>query len=144
LLTDNDWNWRFREELADQLLAAVNLFTPEDTRKHLTPIAVSLLLDKVAAVRQVALCLVSTVYFLQRLMMLQYIKEPEILYCLMSFWILTVVSMKVTVFWVVAAVWSGRSLPTFTDVGKLLPDVVQHSRRQIASPYCLSVSLLRY
>jgi hypothetical protein len=59
LLTDNEWNWRFREELAEQLLAAVNLFTPEDSRRHLTPIAISLLLDKVAAVRQVALSLVS-------------------------------------------------------------------------------------
>ncbi|XP_023712564.1 serine/threonine-protein phosphatase 4 regulatory subunit 1 isoform X3 [Cryptotermes secundus] len=59
LVTDNEWNWRFREELADQLLAAVSLFTPEDTRKHLTPIAISLLLDKVAAVRQVSLCLVT-------------------------------------------------------------------------------------
>jgi len=59
LLTDNEWNWRFREELAEQLLAAVNLFTPEDSRRHLTPIAISLLLDKVAAVRQVALSLVT-------------------------------------------------------------------------------------
>jgi hypothetical protein len=62
-VTDNEWNWRFREELAEQLLAAVNLFTPEDTRKHLTPIAISLLHDKVAAVRQVALCLVSNIFF---------------------------------------------------------------------------------
>lgn len=61
-MTDNEWNWRFREELAEQLLAAVNLFTPEDTRKHLTPIAISLMLDKVAAVRQVALCLVSRIF----------------------------------------------------------------------------------
>ncbi|PSN40587.1 hypothetical protein C0J52_10368 [Blattella germanica] len=61
LLTDNEWNWRFREELAEQLLAAVTLFSPEDTRKHLTPIAISLLLDKVAAVRQVALSLMSEV-----------------------------------------------------------------------------------
>ena len=58
ILTDNEWNWRFREELALQLLEAVDLFTPEDTRKHLTPIAISLLLDKVAAVRHVALSLV--------------------------------------------------------------------------------------
>jgi hypothetical protein len=60
-VTDNEWNWRFREELAQQLLAAVSLFTAEDIRKHLTPIAISLLLDKVAAVRQVALCLVSMI-----------------------------------------------------------------------------------
>jgi serine/threonine-protein phosphatase 4 regulatory subunit 1 len=60
-VTDNEWYWRFREELAEQLLPVVNLFTPEDTGKHLTPIAISLLLDKVAAVRQVALCLVSKI-----------------------------------------------------------------------------------
>jgi hypothetical protein len=74
LLTDNDWNWRFREELANQLLAAVNLFTAEDTKKHLIPIALSLLLDKVAAVRQVALCLVSLVYFMLKLIILKKIK----------------------------------------------------------------------
>ncbi|KAJ9584447.1 hypothetical protein L9F63_021201, partial [Diploptera punctata] len=59
LLTDNEWNWRYREELAEQLLEVVSLFAPEDARKHLTPIAISLLLDKVAAVRQVALSLVT-------------------------------------------------------------------------------------
>jgi serine/threonine-protein phosphatase 4 regulatory subunit 1 len=75
LLTDNQWNWRFREELANQLLATVNLFTPEDTRKHLTPIAIALLLDKVAAVRQVALCLVSLIFFLQMFKVFN-IKKP--------------------------------------------------------------------
>ena len=49
------------------MLAAVNLFTPEDSRRHLTPIAISLLLDKVAAVRQVALSLVSRFALLSRI-----------------------------------------------------------------------------
>lgn len=59
LRTDNEWNWRFRQELARQLLLAVPLFRPADTAKHLAGIAKELLSDKVAAVRQVALILVS-------------------------------------------------------------------------------------
>nr|CAD7585782.1 unnamed protein product [Timema genevievae] len=59
LLTDNEWNWRFREELAEQLLMTVGLFSPMDVRKHLTPLAIALLMDKVAAVRHIALYLVT-------------------------------------------------------------------------------------
>nr|CAD7392214.1 unnamed protein product [Timema cristinae] len=59
LLTDNEWNWRFREELAEQLLMTVGLFSPMEVRKHLTPLAIALLMDKVAAVRHIALYLVT-------------------------------------------------------------------------------------
>lgn len=59
LNTDNKWNWRFRNELGLQLLKAVTLFKPSDTAKYLGVIAIDLLCDKVMAVRQVALYLVS-------------------------------------------------------------------------------------
>ncbi|CAG2056407.1 unnamed protein product [Timema podura] len=67
LLTDNEWNWRFREELAEQLLMTVGLFSPMDVRKHLTPLAIALLMDKVAAVRHIALYLVSQYYIFEKL-----------------------------------------------------------------------------
>ena len=59
LVTDNEWNWRFREELAQQLLRIIPLYSPQETCTHLVPVAISLLRDKVAAVRSVALNLVS-------------------------------------------------------------------------------------
>lgn len=59
LKTDYEWNWRFRDELGRQLLKAVKLFKPADTAKYIGVIAIDLLCDKVAAVRQVALSLVS-------------------------------------------------------------------------------------
>lgn len=59
LKTDNEWNWRFRDELGQQLLKAVSLFAPADTAKYIGVIAVDLLCDKVAAVREVAMSLVS-------------------------------------------------------------------------------------
>lgn len=59
LRTDSEWNWRFREELAKQLMFSVSLFKPCDAIKHLGGIAHKLMCDKVAAVRQVALNLVS-------------------------------------------------------------------------------------
>ncbi|XP_075228687.1 serine/threonine-protein phosphatase 4 regulatory subunit 1-like isoform X2 [Lycorma delicatula] len=59
LMTDNDTNWRFREELAKQLLQMVGLFSAADTYTHFMPLAILLLLNKVAAVRLVALQLVT-------------------------------------------------------------------------------------
>lgn len=58
LQTDNEWNWRFREKLAKQLLKAMDLFKPKDVAKHIFGISMDLLSDKVAAVRQAALALV--------------------------------------------------------------------------------------
>lgn len=58
LATDNEWNWRFREELAIQLLEAVTLFNPNDVAQSIAPLSLQLLVDKVAAVRSIALELV--------------------------------------------------------------------------------------
>lgn len=58
LVTDNEWNWRFREELAIQLLEAVTLFNPTDVARRIAPLSLELLIDKIAAVRTVALDLV--------------------------------------------------------------------------------------
>lgn len=59
LATDNEWNWRFREELAIQLLEAVTLFNPNDVAQSIAPLSLQLLVDKVAAVRSIALELVN-------------------------------------------------------------------------------------
>ncbi|XP_011144837.1 serine/threonine-protein phosphatase 4 regulatory subunit 1 isoform X2 [Harpegnathos saltator] len=61
LATDNEWNWRFREELATQLLEAVTLFSPKDVAKSIAPLSLQLLVDKIAAVRTVALDLVTRI-----------------------------------------------------------------------------------
>lgn len=57
LQTDNEWNWRFREELARQLLAAVPLYAPRvrDAARPLAQLAHELLRDRVCAVRRTAL-----------------------------------------------------------------------------------------
>ncbi|XP_044587889.1 serine/threonine-protein phosphatase 4 regulatory subunit 1-like isoform X4 [Cotesia glomerata] len=61
LSIDNDGNWRFREEVACRLLEAVSLYTPQDVAKHIAPLSFPLLVDKVAAVRQMALELVTQI-----------------------------------------------------------------------------------
>lgn len=58
LKTENEWNWRFRHELATQLLSIVTLFKPVDSAKHIGLIA-EILLHDVSAVRQVAISLVN-------------------------------------------------------------------------------------
>ena len=59
LKMDNERNWRFRLELADQLGALVTLFPPEDVKAYLAPLALSLVQDRVAAVRSAATLVVS-------------------------------------------------------------------------------------
>ena len=54
LKMDNDRNWRFRQELSDQLGQLVPLFSPQEVKDFLSPIALVLIRDKVAAVRQSA------------------------------------------------------------------------------------------
>ncbi|XP_076171001.1 serine/threonine-protein phosphatase 4 regulatory subunit 1 isoform X2 [Ptiloglossa arizonensis] len=61
LATDNVWNWRFREELATQLLEIVDMFGAADVRRYIVPLSLKLLSDKVAAVRHVALSLVTQI-----------------------------------------------------------------------------------
>merc|ERR1712223_224445 len=52
LKMDNERNWRFREELANQIGHLVMLFSPDEVKEHLSPIALVLLKDKVSSVRQ--------------------------------------------------------------------------------------------
>ena len=54
LKMDNDRNWRFRQELADQVGLLVPLFSPQEVKDFLSPIALVLIRDKVAAVRHSA------------------------------------------------------------------------------------------
>ncbi|XP_067211708.1 serine/threonine-protein phosphatase 4 regulatory subunit 1 isoform X2 [Linepithema humile] len=61
LATDNEWNWRFREELAKQLLDIVTLYSPNDVAQSIAPLSLQLLVDKVAAVRNVALELITRI-----------------------------------------------------------------------------------
>ncbi|KAL0109161.1 hypothetical protein PUN28_014328 [Cardiocondyla obscurior] len=63
LATDNEWNWRFREELATQLLEIVRLFSPSDVAQCIAPLSFQLLIDKVAAVRTIALELITEIMF---------------------------------------------------------------------------------
>lgn len=59
IVPDNENNWRFREEFVSQLLQVIVLYEPQDISEHIAPLALQLLQDKVAAVRQIALRLVS-------------------------------------------------------------------------------------
>ncbi|XP_033331828.2 serine/threonine-protein phosphatase 4 regulatory subunit 1 isoform X2 [Megalopta genalis] len=61
LETDNIWNWRFREELATQLVEAVTLFKPDDVEFYIVPLSFDLINDKVAAVRHVGFSLVAKI-----------------------------------------------------------------------------------
>lgn len=60
LKMDNERNWRFRLELTEQIGHMLNLFSASDVREHLAPIALQLVQDKVAAVRQAAAVVLSS------------------------------------------------------------------------------------
>jgi serine/threonine-protein phosphatase 4 regulatory subunit 1 len=59
LKMDNERNWRFRLELTEQLSLLVPLFSPTQLTDHLAPIAITLVQDKVAAVRKAATLVLS-------------------------------------------------------------------------------------
>ncbi|XP_078247648.1 serine/threonine-protein phosphatase 4 regulatory subunit 1 isoform X2 [Pogona vitticeps] len=59
LVTDNSRNWRFRAELAEQLILLLDLYSAKDIYDYLRPIALSLCADKVSSVRWISYKLVS-------------------------------------------------------------------------------------
>lgn len=65
LTTDNNRNWRFRFELAEQLVLLCELYAPKQVLQFICPIAISLATDRVADVRTIAFKLIGVL--LQRL-----------------------------------------------------------------------------
>ncbi|XP_012279230.1 serine/threonine-protein phosphatase 4 regulatory subunit 1 isoform X2 [Orussus abietinus] len=63
LVPDNQWNWRFREELTKQLLEIVSLLDPYDVAHDIAYLAYHLLVDNVAAVRHAAISLVTHILY---------------------------------------------------------------------------------
>lgn len=59
LVTDNCRNWRFRAELAEQLILLLELYSARDVYDYLLPIALTLCGDKVSSVRWISYKLVS-------------------------------------------------------------------------------------
>ncbi|KAM4028020.1 serine/threonine-protein phosphatase 4 regulatory subunit 1 isoform 2-T2 [Anomaloglossus baeobatrachus] len=59
LVTDNCRNWRFRAELAEQLVLLLELYSARDIFDYLLPIALTLCGDKVSSVRWISFKLVS-------------------------------------------------------------------------------------
>ncbi|XP_053103333.1 serine/threonine-protein phosphatase 4 regulatory subunit 1 isoform X3 [Hemicordylus capensis] len=59
LVTDNSRNWRFRAELAEQLILLLDLYSARDIYDYLRPIALNLCADKVSSVRWISYKLVS-------------------------------------------------------------------------------------
>uniref|UniRef100_A0A673Y5T4 Serine/threonine-protein phosphatase 4 regulatory subunit 1 n=1 Tax=Salmo trutta TaxID=8032 RepID=A0A673Y5T4_SALTR len=61
LVTDNSRNWRFRSELAEQLVLLLELYSGQDVYDYLRPLAFSLCLDRVSSVRWTSYKLVSEI-----------------------------------------------------------------------------------
>ncbi|POI29850.1 hypothetical protein CIB84_006400, partial [Bambusicola thoracicus] len=58
VVTDNSRNWRFRYELAEQLILILELYNPNDVYDYLRHIALTLCSDKVSEVRWISFKLV--------------------------------------------------------------------------------------
>ncbi|XP_042638323.1 serine/threonine-protein phosphatase 4 regulatory subunit 1-like [Orycteropus afer afer] len=54
VVTDNSRNWRFRYELAEQLILLLELYNPADVSEHLSHVAFRLCADKVSEVRWIS------------------------------------------------------------------------------------------
>lgn len=62
-VTENFRNWRFRLELADQIRKLSEIYEADEIFKHLCPLTMDLLLDRVAEVRKNALNVVSYIFY---------------------------------------------------------------------------------
>nr|XP_015208909.1 PREDICTED: serine/threonine-protein phosphatase 4 regulatory subunit 1 [Lepisosteus oculatus] len=61
LVTDNSRNWRFRAELAEQLVLLLELYGGKDVYDYLRPLAFNLCTDRVSSVRWISYKLVSEI-----------------------------------------------------------------------------------
>ncbi|KAG7336281.1 hypothetical protein KOW79_000974 [Hemibagrus wyckioides] len=61
LVTDNSRNWRFRSELAEQLVLLLELYSGQDVYDYLRPLAFCLCIDRVSSVRWTSYRLVSEI-----------------------------------------------------------------------------------
>uniref|UniRef100_A0A674D4A0 Serine/threonine-protein phosphatase 4 regulatory subunit 1 n=1 Tax=Salmo trutta TaxID=8032 RepID=A0A674D4A0_SALTR len=61
LVTDNSRNWRFRSELAEQLVLLLELYSGQDVYDYLRPLSFSLCTDRVSSVRWTSYKLVSEI-----------------------------------------------------------------------------------
>uniref|UniRef100_A0A8C2BAA3 Protein phosphatase 4, regulatory subunit 1 n=1 Tax=Cyprinus carpio TaxID=7962 RepID=A0A8C2BAA3_CYPCA len=61
LVTDNSRNWRFRSELAEQLVLLLELYSAQDVHDYLRPLALCLCTDRVSSVRWTSYRLVSEI-----------------------------------------------------------------------------------
>ncbi|XP_029005771.1 serine/threonine-protein phosphatase 4 regulatory subunit 1 [Betta splendens] len=92
MLTDNSRNWRFRYELAEQLILIIELYSHYDVYDYLRQIALTLCSDKVSEVRWISYKLV--VEILQKLyacgaddLGLNFINELTIRFCQCPKWV---------------------------------------------------------
>nr|XP_046239102.1 serine/threonine-protein phosphatase 4 regulatory subunit 1 isoform X2 [Scatophagus argus] len=92
MVTDNSRNWRFRYELAEQLILIIELYSHYDVYDYLRQIALTLCSDKVSEVRWISYKLV--VEILQKLYMcgaddlgLNFINELTVRFCHCPKWV---------------------------------------------------------
>ncbi|KAF7658060.1 hypothetical protein LDENG_00018090 [Lucifuga dentata] len=92
MVTDNSRNWRFRYELAEQLILIIELYSHYDVYDYLRQIALTLCSDKVSEVRWISYKLV--VEILQKLyacgaddLGLNFIKELTVRFCHCPKWV---------------------------------------------------------
>uniref|UniRef100_A0A8D0CIF0 Protein phosphatase 4, regulatory subunit 1 n=1 Tax=Scleropages formosus TaxID=113540 RepID=A0A8D0CIF0_SCLFO len=70
LVTDNSRNWRFRSELAEQLVLLLELYSAQDVYDYLRPLAFSLCTDRVSSVRWISYKLILTIFYSSKIIQL--------------------------------------------------------------------------
>uniref|UniRef100_A0AAR2K6G8 Phosphatase 2A Regulatory Subunit A helical domain-containing protein n=1 Tax=Pygocentrus nattereri TaxID=42514 RepID=A0AAR2K6G8_PYGNA len=84
MVTDNSRNWRFRYELAEQLILIIDLYSHYDVYDYLRQIALSLCSDKVSDVRWISYKLVSDISLFCNL---NFINELVVRFCHCPKWV---------------------------------------------------------
>uniref|UniRef100_A0AAY4A824 WW-binding domain-containing protein n=1 Tax=Denticeps clupeoides TaxID=299321 RepID=A0AAY4A824_9TELE len=143
LVTDNSRNWRFRYELAEQLILIIDLYSHNDVYDYLRQIALSLCSDKVSEVRWISYKLV--VEILQKLyssgaddLGLNFANELVLRFCHCPKW----VGRQAFAF-VCQAIVEDRSMPMDQFAQHLLPSLLSLTSDPVANVRVLVAKALR-
>ncbi|XP_067856797.1 serine/threonine-protein phosphatase 4 regulatory subunit 1-like isoform X1 [Heptranchias perlo] len=144
MVTDNSRNWRFRYELAEQVILLLELYNPNDVHDYLRHIALSLCSDKVAEVRWISFKLV--VEILRKFyatgtdsLAVNFMNELTLRFCHCSKWI-----GRQAFAFICQAVVEEECMPVNQFVEHLLPSLLNLATDRVPNVRVLLAKALRH
>uniref|UniRef100_A0A4W3JCG9 Serine/threonine-protein phosphatase 4 regulatory subunit 1-like n=1 Tax=Callorhinchus milii TaxID=7868 RepID=A0A4W3JCG9_CALMI len=138
MVMDNSRNWRFRYELAEQLILLLELYSPNDVCDYLRHIALTLCSDKVAEVRWISFKLVRVRHIANSLA-LNFMNELTVRFCHCPKWI-----GRQAFAFICQAIVEEECVPVDQFIEHLLPSLLSLSTDPVPNVRVLLAKALRH